>query len=309
MKLYQLFLLVLVASVILSCDEEENTDSGTMMVYFSHFGGLDHQSGEALELDLAESGSTDYDIHSMEEGIGMFNVATLQYYVTNIKLEGPNGEIFIDPMKVSAKAEEVTGYYLVKEGKSSSKAIMLSNVPAGEYDKITFTIGVPEEGIKEGAAGGVLDPAEGAPFWNWNNGYIGLTVEGMAMNSEQPQVIGDGWTIEEGSYAFHIGGWKDIEETTANNIKTLTFDLDGQLSVNAEQNPAIHMGFDIVQLLEETGVDFASTYAVHSPLLGANFAENLNKAFFLKHTHQTDSHEMKEDDHDHDDHSGEGHNH
>ncbi|MEL6485364.1 MAG: MbnP family protein, partial [Bacteroidota bacterium] len=139
-----------------------------------------------------------------------FNITTFRYYISKVKLEGPDGEVFEDEMNVSANADDVRGFYLVNEADASSKFITLKDIPAGRYNKITFTIGIGEEGIEEGAAGGILDPAEGAWFWNWNAGYIGFAIEGGAANSGQERVEGDGWLIEEKSFALHIGGWKEI---------------------------------------------------------------------------------------------------
>ena len=143
-----------------------------------------------------------------------FNVTKFGYYVCAIKLEGANGLVYEDRMNVSANADEIAGYYHVLEDQPSSKIIELSNVPSGKYNKVTFTIGIPEEGVFEGAAGGIFDLAEGAWLWNWNSGYVAFKIEGGL-----PEVAHARTSHSSAGFAYHIGGWRDIAPNEGEDTK------------------------------------------------------------------------------------------
>ncbi|WP_103866769.1 MbnP family protein [Aquimarina sp. I32.4] len=219
-----------------------------------------------------------------------FNITSFGYYITNIILEGPNGERFEDEISISAA--DAKGVYHIKEGDFASAATILQNVPIGKYNKITFTVGIPEEGVKEGAAGGVLDPAAGAWFWNWNAGYIGFAIEGHASTSSQAHNEIDGFVIPEKSFAIHIGGWRDITplegETPkfVNNVKTITLNFDSDVTVAESQEPSIHLLANAKALFDTSSVDFSTTYSVHAPILGKQFADVLDQVFSYSHVHQ-----------------------
>lgn len=277
--------LAALSMLIFSCgsDDEAPAIEGTFVVEFDNMVG-------SKQMSLSEAGSNDFPFTT---GEGQpFNLTLFGYYVSKIKLEGPNGELYEDEMKVSANAAEVKGYYRVLESDAASQYITLRNVPTGKYDKITFTVGVGEDGVQEGAAGGILDPAAGAWFWNWNAGYIGMTMEGVSPDSPQEEVQGDGWVIYPHSFAVHIGGWKDIAPTEGetqkfyNNVKTITLAFDSPVTVSDQLEPEAHIIMDVLKLLDGAGLDFSSTYAVHSPAGGKVFADQLDKAFILDHIHQ-----------------------
>jgi hypothetical protein len=266
-----------------ACDDNEPEIDASLGTFSLQF---DHKVGDNA-LVLKDAGSTDYN-YTTESG-QQFNVSLFGYYVSKIKLEGPNGELFEDEMNVSANAAEVKGYYQVLEAVPSSSLITLNNVPAGKYNKATFTIGIEEDGIAEGAAGGILDPAEGAWFWNWNAGYIGFRLEGTAVNS--PAVPGPN-SVQNG-FKIHIGGWKDVPAATpggpvnfVNNMKQITIDFGTDITVTESMEPNAHINVDIKKLLDEATVDFETTYAVHSPIKGQPIANKLSTAFILDHVHQ-----------------------
>ena len=273
-------------SFFTACQDYEDVSAatnGSFSVEFDNYVG-----DQPMQLDPA--GSTNYR-YTTAGGQG-FNVSTFRYYVSNIKLEGPDGASYEDEMNVSASADEVKGYYLVQEGEASSQIISLANVPAGKYDKVTFTLGIPEEGMNEGAGGGILDPAEGAWFWNWNAGYINLGMEGTAADSPQEKVEGDGFVIEPNTFALHVGGWKEVDSSVpngdrfTNNIKTITLDFGTSVTVSADLKPQAHVVMNMLQILDGAQLDFAQTFAVHAPKLGQPLAEQIPQAFTIDHVHQ-----------------------
>lgn len=277
--LFGLFILILTLN---SCDDDETVlgnETGTFSILF------DNVVGDS-DIALQTAGSTNYTFTTTSGQ--NFNISTLGYYISKIKLEGPNGELFEDEMKASAF--ETTGYYHVKETVPTSTAITLENVPAGTYNKVSFTLGVEEDGVAQGAAAGVLDPAEGAWFWNWNAGYVAFKLEGTAEDSPE---VGNGVSTVDNGYGFHVGGWKDVPAdstggnlTFVNNIKHFSFDFGSDITVNESLEPNAHIVMDVKQLLEDAAIDFETQYSFHSPIKGKVIADQFNGAFTLDHVHQ-----------------------
>lgn len=281
MKIFKMIALLALTVTFVSCENDDAApeEFGTFQLYFDNKVGSN-------EVELKTPGSTEYSYQS--ENGERFNLSLLGYYVSKIKLEGPNGELFEDEISISAS--ESKGYYHVLENDASSHNILLENVPAGTYNRVTFTIGVEEDGVQEGAAGGVLDPAEGAWFWNWNAGYIGFAIEGTAENSGQQYVDwGNGFETQEKTFAIHIGGWKDVadNENFVNNNRTITLDFGTTVSVGDDVAPIAHIVTDVLKLLNDAQIDFNSTYSVHAPKAGQPFANQLNGIFVVHHVHQS----------------------
>lgn len=291
MKSIYPFLLACFAIVILglsACSEEEDPiaiiekEPGTLSILF------DNKLGdESISLKDAGDQTFSYTDANGQE----INISRFAYYITAIELEGPNGALHIDPLRVSASADEVAGYYHVVSVDPSSRVINLSDIQVGTYNKIRFTVGVDESGVQEGAAGGVLDPANGAWFWNWNAGYIGFGVEGNASSSGQEYVDwGNGFETHEGTFAIHVGGWKDVEPEPGedpkfvNNVKVIELDFDSDIRIEEGLTPGAHINVRFEQLLK--GTDFSTTYSVHRPDLGRPYANKLVEVFSLDHVHQ-----------------------
>lgn len=275
----------LASFTLVSCGDDDNAEvknPGSFSILFDNM-------VDGKQISLQDAGNQTFDF---TDANGQdFNISKMRYYISKVELEGPDGVKHIDPLNVSPNADEVTGYYLIEESNSSSRVINLSGVEAGVYNKIRFTVGIDEDGVEEGASGGILDPAEGAWFWNWNAGYISFAIEGNAANSGQEYVDwGNGFETLEGTYALHVGGWKDVEPAPGenpvfvNNIKVIELDFGSDVRVEEGLNPEAHITVDAMKALE--GIDFETQFAVHRPDLGSPFADNLKETFVLDHVHQ-----------------------
>lgn len=236
------------------------------------------------QLKLSAVGNENYDFKS---GLGQdFNVTLLRYFISKIVLEGPNGERYEDEISISTTSSK--GFYLVDEADFDSQLITLTDVPAGEYNKVSFTVGVDEESVKEGAAGGVLDPATNGMFWNWNAGYVAIKFEGQSPVSAGG-ANGNTITPENSKgVVFHVGGWKDITDTPfVYNNKRLSYTFYTSVKVNSEKDPYVHMVFDVLKMLAAKNmIDFTGNNNVHKPIDGVPIAENLEAAFQFDHIHQ-----------------------
>ncbi|MFT6854780.1 MAG: hypothetical protein ACJA0X_000749 [Cyclobacteriaceae bacterium] len=198
-----------------------------------------------------------------------FNIDILGYYITQIKLLGTGTtEDYIDQVVISAEGAE--GVYHILENVETSQMINFENIPEGTYSRLEFTLGVPGELVEEGATGGVLDPSNGAWFWNWNAGYIAFMLEGNSASSGQE---------ESDHFLFHVGGWGET-----NNIKQIGLDLPSNLNVSNGSTSMLYIKMDVLKAISGTSnVDFGTTFAVKSPAAGEPIAENLVEAFEIHH--------------------------
>ncbi|HMQ62567.1 MAG TPA: hypothetical protein PKE06_17950 [Flavilitoribacter sp.] len=272
-----------IAFSISSCKKDTaETGPGAIDIEFDNIAVVD---GIQRQLSLVTPGSASY---TYQNGMGQdFNINLLRYYISNIKLEGPNGELFEDHVHVDVSGTE--GIYLVDESDLSTGVINLEDVPAGQYNKITFTVGVDEDGVQEGAAGGVLDPATCHMFWNWNSGYIAMKFEGQSPVSNGGTSGGE--TVDGTSpngIVYHVGGWRDMPGTAfVKNNKTLTFGFDTNARVEKGLQPRVHMVFDVLSLFKgQNMIDFTGNHNVHKPVDGQPVAENIPAAFAFDHVHQ-----------------------
>ncbi|TRX58813.1 hypothetical protein FNH22_13140 [Fulvivirga sp. M361] len=289
MKFYNLFFLPLFLFALISCDSDDDAtlsgEPGTVALKFDNI-APSSTSDDNVNLVLLEPGSTTFAYRNdMDQE---FNVTVLKYLISEVKLTGPNGEEFINPMEITA--DDAKGYYLVdQKNLLTSGRFSLSDVPAGTYDQISFTVGVEEEGVAEGAAGGVLSQGNGARdadmFWNWNVGYQAIRMEGFAPASpaDGEQVAAFGESVNEtdvDGFAFHVGGWAN-----PNNNREVTIEID-PITVAANTAPEIHLVFDVSEFLGGINdIDFSKTFNVHSPTSAEPLANNAARAFKFDHIH------------------------
>ncbi|MEQ8237971.1 MAG: hypothetical protein RIA69_02105 [Cyclobacteriaceae bacterium] len=250
--------------IIVSCDDNNEivtSATGSVTIRFDNVVGEEEVALVPYKFNESFSFT-----NSMNQN---FNIDVLGYYITQIKLVGTGETMdYIDSVTVSAESAE--GVYHILEHEASSQMINFNDIPQGNYDRIEFTLGVPGEMVMEGATGGVLDPSNGAWFWNWNVGYVAFMLEGNSAASG----------LEESDhFLFHIGGWGET-----NNIKSIGLDLPVSLTVSNGSTSMTHIKMDVLKVISGVNnVDFSSTYQVHSPAAGQPIAENLINAFQVHH--------------------------
>ncbi|MEQ8237972.1 MAG: hypothetical protein RIA69_02110, partial [Cyclobacteriaceae bacterium] len=145
-----------------SNNDELISTHGSIELKFDNIVGS--QSSGIIEQPLSQN-------YPFQTAMGQaYNLTLVKYIISEIVLEGPNGVYYVDSMNVST--DFLSGYYLINESEPDSRNIILQNIPAGTYNKVTFTMGVNEEGVTQGT-GIFLD----GMFWTWNSGYIALKVE------------------------------------------------------------------------------------------------------------------------------------
>lgn len=261
MKLFSTALLlgaVLASSLTLSsCDEKEKntpTPTGEMDIEFDNVVGA-----QALALNTG----------TYTNAVGnTFTVSKFNYYISNIKLTKADGTEWKEP----------ESYHLVQENVAASQLVTLKDIPAGDYTKLTFTIGVDSARNVAGAQTGALDPNNDM-FWSWNTGYVFTKLEGT---SPQSTSAGNGLT-------FHIGGFK----FPTNTIRTVSPALPAAtaaLQVRADHTPEVHLKVDVLRMFSgPTAVDNIDFRTVSFTMGGTNSVKVANNyatgMFRIDHVH------------------------
>ena len=118
-----------------------------------------------------------------------YSVSTFKYYLHNVSFVTATGVTY------PASAE----YYLVDEAKPETKTITV-RVPAGDYNRVIYTLGVDSAKNVSGAQSGVLDPTNGM-FWTWSSGYVMAKLEGASPSA----------ATANSNFSYHVGGFKQAE--------------------------------------------------------------------------------------------------
>ncbi|OON67304.1 hypothetical protein B0919_19285 [Hymenobacter sp. CRA2] len=164
-----------------------------------------------------------------------FTVSKFNYYISNIKLTKTDG----------TEWAERESYHLVKQADAGSRSFQLTDIPAGEYKKLTFTIGVDSARNVSGAQTGALDPLNDM-FWTWSTGYVFLKMEGNSPKSPT------------GNLQFHIGGFRSPNNT----IRTVSPGMPAGVTVQvtAKKTSAIHLQADVLKMFTGPNpIQFAQT--------------------------------------------------
>ncbi|QTE21262.1 MbnP family protein [Polaribacter cellanae] len=196
-------------------------------------------------------------------------ISKVKYIVSNIRLENATGNVFTYPKNDS--------YFIVDEEVETSQFITLTGVPADNYTKVTFGIGVDQEKYLEGATGqgDFLSKAkEAGMMWSWQAGYKFIVFEGMYTSST---------TTTETAFAFHMGS----HGTAVDNYKEVTLNLTNSARVRTNATPEIHIVSNVANILDGTTkfmLDDAPQIHVDG-LKSPQIATNVNGMFSVNHVH------------------------
>ena len=250
MKTLFLYIFLWISLLSIGCDDEPQIQGeGQLTIEFDNRVGDD---------DLVLG--TVY-INSSNE---TFTLSKLNYYISNIKLRTNDDREFVVPQDSS--------YFLVMEDDEESQEVVIKNIPAGDYNQITFTIGVDSVRSKMDITErqGVLDPAQGhdGMYWTWNSGYIFFKMEGTS-----PAAPADA----DHKFYYHIGGYGGYDTPGLNNIREATIALGNSVAqVRPNKAPEVHLHVDVQEMFQnpETisiGQHPLVMFAEYSKTVSANY--------------------------------------
>lgn len=190
-----------------------------------------------------------------------FTLSTFKYYLSNITLRKADGSEYVVP----------ESYFLVDVAQPTSTSFSLSDIPAGDYTSVKFTIGVDSARNVSGAQTGALAPSQGM-FWNRDLGYIFLKLAGTSPESA------------DGKLTFDIGGFKRPNKA----LRTVSPSLNGvTLQIRPERHPSMHLEADVLALFEGVhDIRFAQTASASIGPDAVKIADNLAAGFLtVEHIH------------------------
>jgi hypothetical protein len=157
------------------------------------------------------------------------------YIVSNIVLTKEDGSTYTVPKSES--------YFFINEADAASTLLNLPNIPAGNYTKVTFGIGVDQAQFSAGADGqGTMwtDAQALGMTWSWAAGYKFVKFEGTYTSST---------VTTETSYMVHTGKTGDVY-----NYAEVTLDFPENAMVRTNITPQVHIMSDLKKILDGTTV-------------------------------------------------------
>lgn len=197
----------------------------------------------------------------------------LKYIVSNIVLTKEDGTTYTYPKSSS--------YFIVDEAIAASQILELSNIPAGNYTKVKFGIGVDRAQWELGATGqgDFLTTAQTAGMmWNWTGGYKFINFEGTVTSSV---------LTTPRNYRVHTG------KTMVNNVENynyaeITLDLPTSARIRTTITPTVHLLADAKNIVDGDN-KIALTAGTSGDVMGGDrlalITANLSKMFSVEHVH------------------------
>jgi hypothetical protein len=190
------------------------------------------------------------------------------YIVSNIVLTKTDGSIYTVPKSQS--------YFFVNEADAASTLLNLPNIPAGNYTKVTFGIGVDQAQFNAGADGqGTMwtDAQALGMTWSWAAGYKFIKFEGTYTSST---------TTTDTQFKVHTGKTGDVY-----NYAEVTLDFPENALVRTNITPQVHIMTDLKKIIDgTTKINFDESASVMGGTKVQNIsANNVPTMFEVHHVH------------------------
>jgi hypothetical protein len=197
----------------------------------------------------------------------------LNYIVSNFVLIKEDGTEVAYPKESS--------YFVISE-ESDINTIHLENIPAGNYTKIRFGLGVDQQRYLQGetAQQSFWDTAAANNLtWTWSTGYRFINFEGTFTS---PAVTGEkGFQVHQGS------------NSATDNYREFTVTLPNTARVRTNETPSVHLIADANTILDGANKvklsDSMNPAGTASSIMGGNelirIATNTTAMFTVDHVH------------------------
>lgn len=160
-------------------------------------------------------------------------ISDVKYIISNIVLTKDDGSTYTYP-----KAQ---GYFIVSEANEATHMLELTNIPAGNYTKITFGVGVDEARYNAGETGQgdfFAYAQEQDMAWTWSAGYKHLLFEGQFTS---PSVT------SPTPFMVHTGKSGDYY-----NYTSVTLSFPDVALVRPTITPDVHIFADVAKIIDGT---------------------------------------------------------
>lgn len=208
---------------------------------------------------------------SQAEGL---KISTVKYIVSNIVLEKADGSTFTYPKSDS--------YFIVDESNEASHVLSLTNIPAGDYTKIHFGIGVDKTQWELGLSGqgDLYTNADAAGMvWTWAAGYKYVAFEGTFTSAS---------VTNDTSFMVHTGKTSD----TAYNYEEVTLDFPNAAQVRSDVTPDVHIYADVAKIIDghhKIKLEDHNSMGMGAMIMGGDILtdimHNVSEMFRVDHVH------------------------
>jgi hypothetical protein len=260
---YKAFAIVSFSIFLISCSGDEagetNSGQGKITLKFDNAYGVN-------DLILSTQGNTT----SQNE---VLKINLIKYIISNVVLTKSDGTTFTYPKDLS--------YFIADESSSEGQQFHLTNIPAGDYVKVKFGIGVDEAQWKLGATGqgDFLAQADAAGMmWSWAAGYKFLAFEGTFTSAT---------VTTPTPFMIHTG-----KTGTDYNYTDATVEFPTKALVRPNITPSVHIITDVAKIIDgenkiklsdfnEDGMGAMIMAGTNLPLI----TQNISKMFTVDHVH------------------------
>ncbi|RIJ33518.1 MbnP family protein [Pontibacter oryzae] len=190
-----------------------------------------------------------------------FKFTQLRYIISNVELTAADGSKYKVP----------ESYYVLEKTSAAERSkVELTNIPAGKYTSVTFSVGV-DQAVNHSLdlAAGDLKTTSGMA-WSWNTGYKFIVAEGQALD---PQT--DAWE----SITYHIG--------TDANYRTVTLALPTAIEVEKRTTSEVMLVAELSKLFNQVNILQYKTVMSGSATaeVATQVADNYASMFTVHHAH------------------------
>jgi hypothetical protein len=207
----------------------------------------------------------------------VLKINAVKYIVSNIVLTKTDGTTVTYPKSES--------YFIVDESDAVQHNITLHGIPAGDYTKVRFGIGMDQAQYDLGADGQgdflALAQAEDM-LWSWSAGYKFLAFEGTFTS---PTVTADT------PFMVHTG-----KTGTDYNYTEVTLEFPSAALVRESISPIVHIVADVSEILDGTNainLSAQNTNGMGAMIMGGEtlplVTANLSGVFSVNHVHNDEN--------------------
>lgn len=201
--------------LLFSCTKKENIASANLKLNFAN---LMNNSPLALQTTRYANAAGN-----------SFVIDKFRYYITNIKLKNfQTGQTF---------SESDSYHLLERKANTHIDEIMVKNVSVGQYDQITFAVGIDRARNLSTDQVGDLDPSNDMA-WDWKTGYKFLLLEGSSFSQ----------TGERRGMIIHVGSDENYRTI---NLKTNQLQ---NISIENGKSTTININVEISKLFDAPNV-------------------------------------------------------
>lgn len=266
-KIFKYIFVITSLCLFVSCSDDDSSQddlsgTGKISLFYDHA-----SNGDQIILNTSN--------HTNSNGETL-TISRFNYIISNIKLHKTDGTIFTYPKDES---------YFIINSELNQFEIDLDNVPPGDYNKITFGIGVDQEKYLTGEA-------EQQVFWDlsfsqnmtwaWITGYKFINYEGTFTSATN---------ATPRNFKIHMGS----HGTALDNYREQTVVFPAVAKVRKDKFPEVHFITDANKILDgihklrlEEALNPAGTTAIImvNAEKAPKVAENATQMFSVDHIHQ-----------------------